>query len=187
MATKRTVVAHHCRTKLRGDGIRGIIFFFLKKNKLGSFVVCPRTVEPCLPASPSARVAYRVVLGRSVSWPQGSSTSRGRHLLSFFSRLQVISRQFPIPRPLALVLSVVVGYTSWLGQAANLNNDISIPPFPPPRSSPRCFSSLEKVLVSERLNNTPILGWILRILEFPGLGDCYQVHARLQGARHVAW
>ncbi|CAM9308114.1 unnamed protein product [Ectocarpus sp. 12 AP-2014] len=31
-----------------------------------------------------------------------------------------------------------------------------------------------KVLVSQRLNNTPVLGWILRMLEFPGLGDCYQ-------------
>lgn len=29
--------------------------------------------------------------------------------------------------------------------------------------------------MSERLNHTPVLGWILRILEFPGLGDCYQV------------
>ncbi|CAM9237592.1 unnamed protein product [Pylaiella littoralis] len=31
-----------------------------------------------------------------------------------------------------------------------------------------------KVLVSERLTNAPVLGWILKILEFPGLGDCYQ-------------
>jgi len=32
-----------------------------------------------------------------------------------------------------------------------------------------------QVLVSERAKDTPVLGWILKILEFPGLGDCYQV------------
>ncbi|CAM9476529.1 unnamed protein product, partial [Sphacelaria rigidula] len=31
-----------------------------------------------------------------------------------------------------------------------------------------------KVLVSERLIRVPVLGWILRMLEFPVLGDCYQ-------------
>lgn len=38
------------------------------------------------------------------------------------------------------------------------------------------------MLVSERLNNTPVFGWILKILEFPGLGDCYQVKPEAKGA-----
>ncbi|CAM9168760.1 unnamed protein product [Choristocarpus tenellus] len=31
-----------------------------------------------------------------------------------------------------------------------------------------------KVMVSERLIQTPILGWLLKLLEFPGIGPCYQ-------------
>lgn len=57
------------------------------------------------------------------------------------------------------------------------NLTISNSPFPthtPPHAR-RLNLYLLQVLVSERLNHIPLLGWILRILEFPDLGDCYQV------------
>lgn len=44
---------------------------------------------------------------------------------------------------------------------------------------PKLILGSTQVLVSEQLNNTPMLGWILRMLEFPGLGECYQVNASL--------
>lgn len=53
------------------------------------------------------------------------------------------------------------------------------------RRALRMYAFLQ-VLVSQRLNNTPVLGWILRMLEFPGLGDCYQVrYAVPMGYVHI--